>query len=362
MFAELCILDFLENDWGAKVIVLVPTLTLLDQWYVSIREEMCAPEQEIATYSGEGRPSAPRRINIMVLNTARTTASQVASDGRTFLIVDECHRAASPKNAQALVGRHAATLGMSATPFREYDDGFDEVLEPALGSVVYNYDYNDALRDGIIAPFDLANIGIDLLPSEHAEYSALSRRIGICVNSAEGRPDDDALVKLLCIRRARVAARAALRVPAAVRVASQHAHDKVIVFHEAIESAEAIQALLTARGVSSTVYHSRLGPATRRDNLRLFRRGVFDVLVSCRALDEGTNVPEASVAVIASATASSRQRIQRMGRVLRPAAGKERALIYTIYATSDEEQRLARESRSLVGADSITWQKVEVDV
>jgi superfamily II DNA or RNA helicase len=91
--------------------------------------------------------------------------------------------------------------------------------------------------------------------------------------------------------------------------------------------------------------------------LRLFRRGAFDVLVTCRALDEGTNVPETRVAIIASSTASTRQRIQRLGRVLRPAQGKLLATIYTVYATEIEKDRLAREAMTLTGAEAVSWQK-----
>ena len=131
------------------------------------------------------------------------------------------------------------------------------------------------------------------------------------------------------------------------------------MFHEAIGAAERIHELLTQRSLSATIYHSRIPPAIRRDNLRLFRRGAFDVLVSCRALDEGTNVPETSVAVIASSTASTRQRIQRMGRVLRPAPGKNHAIIYTVYAKNQEEKRLAREAQELVEASSVSWQRIE---
>jgi superfamily II DNA or RNA helicase len=106
------------------------------------------------------------------------------------------------------------------------------------------------------------------------------------------------------------------------------------------------------------VYHSRIGHVVRRENLRLFRRGVFDVLVCCRALDEGMNVPEASVAIVASSTASTRQRIQRLGRVLRPAPGKTSATIYTLYATSQERERLIREERSVTEYATVRWQKV----
>ena len=87
----------------------------------------------------------------------------------------------------------------------------------------------------------------------------------------------------------------------------------------------------------------------------MFRRGQLDALVSCRALDEGVNVPEAAIAIIASSTASSRQRIQRQGRVLRPSSGKDRAVIYTLYATKIEEDRLREESTRLESADRVTW-------
>jgi hypothetical protein len=59
-----------------------------------------------------------------------------------------------------------------------------------------------------------------------------------------------------------------------------------------------------------------------------------------RALDEGFNVPETEVGIIATSTATPRQRIQRLGRVLRPTEGKNGATVYTLVATEPEIQRL----------------------
>ena len=117
-----------------RFVVVVPTLALLDQWYVSLREDLRVPDDEIALFSGEGRSEDFRFVNLMVINTARTYASKVSEDYETMLIVDECHRAASQANALALKGNHRATLGLSATPEREYDDLFNAVLVPALGT------------------------------------------------------------------------------------------------------------------------------------------------------------------------------------------------------------------------------------
>jgi superfamily II DNA or RNA helicase len=87
----------------------------------------------------------------------------------------------------------------------------------------------------------------------------------------------------------------------------------------------------------------------------MFRAGEIDVLVTCRALDEGINVPDARLAVITASTASTRQRVQRLGRVLRPAAGKRLATVYTIYAAKPEEDRLRAEAERLEGAESVKW-------
>ena len=359
VFAELCMLQFVRSYPNGKVVIVVPTTALLDQWYVSLREELGVQDGQIATYSGEGRPGRSAQVNIMVLNTAREAAPLISREAPVFLIVDECHRAGSPENAKALRGDHASALGMSATPQRDYDEGLNEFLIPGLGPVIFEYGYNEAARDGVIAPFNLINVRVDLLPDEEEEYHSLTRRAHRAMRASDNAAGTDPRVKRLLQRRGRVVALASVRVPVAVRIASDSRTEKVLVFHEAIEPAERIHELLTHRSLSSTIYHSRIPPAIRRDNLRLFRRGAFDVLVSCRALDEGTNIPETSVAVIASSTASTRQRIQRMGRVLRPAPGKSHATIYTVYATDQEEKRLAREARDLVEASSVSWQRME---
>src|SRR5256885_8272885 len=57
----------------------------------------------------------------------------------------------------------------------------------------------------------------------------------------------------------------------------------------------------------------------------MIRRPPRSTLFPYTTLFRSLNIPEARVAVVASATASQRQRIQRLGRVLRPAIGKDSA-------------------------------------
>lgn len=360
IFAELCMLDFVEEEPAGRIVVVVPTLALLDQWLIDLQEDLGVPADQIATYSGEGRPEQPAAINLLVLNTARDEAPKLATGAATLLIVDECHRAASPENAKALVGDHRATLGLSATPERDYDEGLTEILNPSLGAIFYDYDYGRARRDGVITEYVLVNVAVPLLPAEQARYDALSKKVGAAVRALKSGDGDENRLKIALRRRAAVSARAAKRVPVAAWIAEQHRGRRTVIFHEEIASAERIYRLLIERGHNATIYHSKIPPHVRRDNLRLFRRGAFQVLVSCRALDEGVNVPETEVGIIASSTASSRQRIQRLGRVLRPARGKSHATVYTLYATGIEERRLRDEADRLESASEVRWQKARV--
>lgn len=346
---------FFDRHASGRSIIIVPTIALLDQWYVAMQEDFGVQPVDIGTYSGEGTPDKPRRINLAVLNTGRTAAPRLAEYEPNMLVVDECHRTGSTENSRVLAGCHSATLGLSATPRREYDDAFTTIIEPALGPVIYEYGYNEAHGDNVIASFELINVSVQMTDDEQSQYDQLSRQVRVLVRRYNDGEDVEARIKKTLRDRASVSANAEARIPVAVRLVDQHPEERVLIFHESITAADTIVKLLAKRNHRVAAYHSAIGPDIRRDNLRMFRRGQLDALVSCRALDEGVNIPEASIAVVASSTASARQRIQRLGRVLRPTEGKQRATIYTLYATKIEEDRLRDESSRLESVDKVTW-------
>jgi superfamily II DNA or RNA helicase len=344
-----------KHPKGSTFIV-VPTLALLDQWCVALHESGVAKE-EIALFSGEEFSESPKRVNVFVLNTARGCARELASGQQVFLIVDECHRAATPANALALNLGQIASLGLSATPQREYDDGFSRYLLPLLGPVVFVYDYTSARTDEVIVPFQLVNIKIDLLPDEARQVERLNAAISRQARVTRGDTASEERLKVTLRRRAAVASSARMRLPVAARIVDQHRGRRTVVFHENIVDAEKLKAMIAGRDHRVTIYHSGIAPVLRRDNLRLFRKGIFDVLVCCRALDEGVDAPEIEIAVIASSTASTRQRIQRLGRALRPSAGKAIATIYTLYAIRSEEERLIREASRIGEIAAVNWKQ-----
>ena len=358
IFAYFCMREFWKRYADGRVVILVPTLTLLDQWHVSLREDFGVPSEEIACFSSQEKANKPRTVNVLVINSGRHLVCKLAAGLKIFLIVDECHRAGSPENAKALQGKFVATLGLSATPRREYDSGFEDHVIPAIGAVIFEYDYSQAYKDGVVTPFELANVRVDLLPHEQKEYNRLTKRAALLLRKVQAAKVEAGIqenLKRVLQMRAAVSAMAKMRLPVAAKIVEQNRGARTIVFHERVNSANSLFDVLQQRNHSVCLYHSKIAPEVRRDNLRLFRQGVFDVLISCRALDEGMNVPETTVAVIASSTASLRQRIQRLGRVLRPAKGKQKAVIHTLYATTQEYKRLLKEAERMDSLAQVVW-------
>src|SRR5258708_40056761 len=59
IFAFLCMEKFLKEFENARFIILVPTIPLLDQWYVSLREDFGVPEADISCFSSQEKPAKP---------------------------------------------------------------------------------------------------------------------------------------------------------------------------------------------------------------------------------------------------------------------------------------------------------------
>jgi superfamily II DNA or RNA helicase len=358
MLALLAYRELASETDDVRLVVVVPTTALLDQWAVSLGTDGGFEGAEISLVSGENATARPRRATVVTVNTARKRAAELVGDGNCLFVVDECHRVGSPKNAKALETKARYTLGLSATPRREFDEGFEANVEPRLGPIVFAYGYPEAHRDGLIPSIEMSNFQFSLSPSEQKQYDRFTQRIGRRWGISED-PKHDPILKQLLIQRSRVSIRSAGRVVGAVAVAERFPQ-RGLIFHEQIDRAEQIARLLDKRGVRVAVYHSKLGPSIRRRNLELFKFGQVTKLVTCRALDEGLNVPDAEVAIIAASTTSSRQRIQRFGRVLRATEGKESAAVCTLFATDHERKRLEEEATSLGEVAETKWFEVRV--
>ena len=350
-FALTCLDEFQQSVPGATALITVPTEALMDQWFEEAISFFDIPPRFINLVT-KRRGVIQGRMNIAVINTAAKVASPKCP--AVFLIVDECHRAASPVFRNIFQIERLAALGLSATPERQYDDWLSDVLVPNLGPVIYTYSYEEAFQDGVIVPFDLHNVVFEFTDEEQKQYNRITAAIRRTVEKLG--PESDQAIQLL-LRRARFSNASPMRVRIALKLIARHRARRVLVFHENIDAADFLFSVLKENRVSAGIYHSKIPLLERVRTLADYRAGRLGVLVTCRALDEGFNLPETEVAIIAASTASYRQRVQRLGRALRPAKGKDHALVYSIVASPPEIRRLAKEAETLAQVATVKWSR-----
>ncbi len=349
-FAILCLIKFYKKFPDGRAVIVVPTKALQTQWYFELINVLQADEKEVSLFPG--KQSFANLLNIIVVNTARNISKSMFDNKDLFLIVDECHRCGSQKNSQALNFNTKAELGLSATPERENDSGFEDYIKPKLGPIIYRYSYKEAFKDNVISDFDVFNIKTRLTFKEKQDYTALSKRIAIELGKKAYSKEK---LDMLLIKRARISKDSVNRIPVAVKIIKNEKTKKTIVFTESISQADTICMKMNDLGYNASVYHTSVSKNIRSLTLSEFYDGTCRILVTCTALDEGLNVPDIEVAVIVSQTMSLRQRIQRVGRALR--RGKKRAKIYTIYITDDEKNTLIKEFANLHDISTFKWLK-----
>jgi superfamily II DNA or RNA helicase len=347
----------------ARATVVVPTRILQDQWIRELRAARIVPSRRIGTIGGPAPdPNPDHLIIVAVMDSARTGGRSLVKHWNglglpTMLVVDECHWAGSEYNRGVFEGDARWRLGLSATPERG-DDGYDEVLVPELGGIVYRYSLKEAMDDGVLADLRLVDLLVDLTRSELSEYQDLEYRIGrlqaelqrthpelfehadwmaAVAMAAKSDPMAKRLTTLVGERR-RMLARSSGRFVMVKRLleAGEFAGRRTIVFNETIEQAEHVADLARQAGVSAVVDHSKMDQRDRTTSHTRFRSGGADCLVVVRAADEGLDVPDADQALITSGTLNPRQRVQRLGRVMRPSGQQPRALSLLARGTPEE--------------------------
>ena len=115
---------------------------------------------------------------------------------------------------------------------------------------------------------------------------------------------------------------------------------KVLIFSESIEQAEMLYGMLREDyGDRVGKYHSKAGRQANENALERFRSREIFILIACKALDEGIDVPDAEIGIVLSGTGMQRQRIQRLGRILRRSGKKERASLYYLFVKESAEEK-----------------------
>jgi len=366
--------DILEL--GGIVVIVVPTKALQDQWFGQLRYDLKMGPAILGRIGGSQADfNLTHRVVLAVLDSARVKLPQLLDYWRAegedvLLLIDECHRLGSSEARSLLRSPFTSSLGLSATP-QLADGNFEPQIEGSLGPVVYELPLRRALDDGLLAPLRLLDLYFYLGPAELHEYKATQSQIGPLKSSlAHDYPElnssggflqslaslasiDERASRLLGLinQNRRLVANSKERRRIFGNLVGSGLLDgrRTIVFNETIDQAEASMNIATAHGIKAVMDHSKVPNATRTRAIQQFKTGVASALIAVRTVDEGIDVPEASLAIINSGTLTKRQRVQRIGRVVRPSGGTTASVISLLAAETTEEYLVGMDDPELVG-------------
>lgn len=357
VFAIHCLKQYLEENPNNSILIVVPSIALLDQWYEGLLQSYDA--NQLSLNGGGEHLEELSMITISTIDSVKNIIDKFDAS-QTLLIVDECHKIGTEKRGETLTNNWHATLGLSATPERDYDDNFYIIIKKILGDIIFDYDYIDAREDEVIVNFKLLYAYAAMTPEEEDEYKKFTKSIQRRAATIGGNNMNDYPLKMMIFNRARMVKNSKNRIPFGIELLQKYKRDSWIVFTENKKQAKEFNTIINTKGYQSAIYNTDLDASEREENLNNFKSGNLNVLVSCTALDEGFDMPEADGAMILSASSSKRQRIQRMGRVLRITANKQNALIVTVYSSKTEYEKLREESdRYQLEGVPIKWQQMQ---
>lgn len=359
-----------------RVVVVVPTIPLMLQWADELRRGNL-PDSAIGLMGGGHElPLIDQvRVLVCVLASARERLPKLVREAgwshRLLLVVDECHRANAEQAVRIFEAKPRYALGLSATPEDQEDNPSMPTAEAyaqspvgqALGPILYEFTLRQCLADGLLTPFELWHIGLPLSSSEALDHVRLSREIAdlrialdrhyrtsksklgfLAWCQIQARNSTDALRFIqLASSRKRLLYRARARVEVTLGILRDHMEDsdsRAILFHESIDEIEEIFLAAVAAQVPAVLEHSELPAYVRREGIEAFRSGAARVVVSAKSLVEGFNVPSADVGIIIASSASVRQRIQSLGRLLRRKKDGRTARVYVLYIHRTEDESI----------------------
>ncbi|WP_059170464.1 DEAD/DEAH box helicase family protein [Bacillus sp. FJAT-27445] len=379
----------LNHELG--VVIVCPYQHLVEQWVEDINYFNIEP---IIGYSNSSQKdwrlrldNAIRDYKLKVRNrkffcficTNATFSSTFVQDklgkmkGNLLIVVDEAHNFGSYRLSSLLDNKYNYRLALSATLERHRDEEGTEKLVSFFGEKCIEYPLDRAIKEKKLTPYKYYPILVSLNDQELSQYKLLSHEISKCIiMDKNGRKKLSEKGEKLALKRARLVAAAKAKLDTLEKVIQPYKEDNYLLvycgaasmlgendeksetFDEEIRQIDAVTDLLGNKlNMKVSQFTSKENVDEREILKKQFQHGEkLQALIAIKCLDEGVNIPKIKVAFILASTTNPKEYIQRRGRVLRLAKGKDYAEIYDFITTP----------RPLDEVSSLTQEEMEKDL
>ncbi|HBT86968.1 MAG TPA: restriction endonuclease subunit R [Desulfobacter sp.] len=287
---------------GQPALIIVHTKELLTQWIDRIENFLGIPRADIGIIGG-GKFSIGNKITVATIQSLYKRVDEVVPHVG-HLVVDETHRAPSRMFTEAVSAFDARyRLGLTATPWRR--DGLSKVIFWYVGDVTGRIDKHDLVQAGNLCRAEVHWVETGFYPfaDASAEYSkALSELT-----------EDADRNRLIC-----------------KTVSENNGHGVSLILSDRKAHCVTLQNILSdAHGIQAEVFTGSAGPKDRERIITALQDGECRYLIATgQLIGEGFDLPGISTVFLGTPVKFSGRLIQYVGRALRPAPGKDKAMIF----------------------------------
>lgn len=285
------------------VLIVVHTKELLEQWQARIETFLGIPAHEVGII-GNGKRKIGHKITVGLVQSLYKCASEVAPHVG-HLVIDECHRTPSRTFTEAVTAFDCRYMtGLSATPWRR--DGLSRLIYWYIGDKVHEVDKGALVEAGHVLAADVIWRETSFRPHHDPseEYSKM-------LSELTQDPARNALIAHDVAQEAR------------------NGGGVCLVLTDRKAHCETLAAFLKDWGIEAAVLTGDLGNGARQAVVEALNAGKVKVLCATgQLIGEGFDCRDLSTLFLATPIKFNGRLLQYLGRVLRPAPGKDRAKVY----------------------------------
>ena len=343
------------------VVIVAPYQHLVEQWVEDIIQFNVKP---IVAYSYPGQKwrkqfsDAVTAYNVGAIDNfciIATNATFSLNDFQSILqkfkknfafVVDEAHNFGAVKLSSLLPRKARYRLALSATIERFRDEEGTNKLRKYFGKTCISFSLKEAIQKGFLTSYYYHPIVVYLNADEYEQYQEITKTIIRNGGASQENIDKNPYIEMLLIKRARIISGCKEKVPKLVEVMTPYRTDNYILVYcgatkydndssdlkdddEVRQIEEVNKRLYYELGMKVHKFTSEESKEERDEIKRMFASGTeLQVITAIKCLDEGVNIPSIKKAFILASSTNPKEYIQRRGRVLRRAKGKEYAEIF----------------------------------
>ena len=323
------ILALFEDNQIDSVIVSMEGTDLINQWHselLNLRTRLPAPVAILRDYDKHKQVQdfvlEPNDAILLVSRQSGTvrdplvTALRKLSPGqarRSLLIHDEVHNLGSPSSRlrlSKLSDQIRYRLGLSATPEREYDIEGNVFIEDHIGSELLRFGLDDAIRRGILSPFNYYPLNYELTDEDRVRIRNVYKKQAARKRAGEPMSKEEVWIEI-----ARVHKTSRGKLPVFAEYIDQHTEllERCVIFVETQEYGGEVLEIVHRYRADFHTYFS----GEQSETLNRFARGELECLVTCHRLSEGIDIQSLNSVILFSSSKARLETIQRIGRCLR---------------------------------------------